>query len=338
MWNSLGQDDAIKLFSFAKSENRLAHAYLFVGPNGVGKTTLAEDFTRFLFCENENRPCGNCVQCKRVISKIHTDLHWIESGKELGEGESKTKSIGIERIREIRTAINIKPFEARQRIIIISRSEDMTLAASNALLKVLEEPPKNVFFLLLTSNLSMMIPTIISRCQRINIRQVSDEFIQQLIVDRYHFAAASALEIARLASGKIGLAIFIAENPGYLGKRLEVFETIEELLKSGLEKRFQYSERLARDFLRDPDKVRNELNMWEIWWRDLMLVKLESSELVFNSSKIEDFLEFQSRIEIGDVINLLKTIEMSMELLRRNVNPRLVLDQLVLETPVITSM
>ena len=340
MWNSLGQDDAIQMFSLAKTENRLAHSYLFFGPDRVGKATLAEDFARLLFCEDEISPCGDCLPCKRVTSKTHTDINWIEVGGERDVGfsksKSKSKSIGIDRIRELRTAINIKPFEGSQRLVVILGSEDMTLEASNALLKVLEEPPENVFFLLLTSNLSMILPTIISRCQLVKIKKVSDEFIKRYMIEKYQFEDSYALDIARLASGKIGMAIFIADNPDYLESRLEIFSRIHKLLNSGLEERFDYSERLAMDFSRDPEKVHNELRMWEIWWRDFMLVQFDNSDKAYTSSNVEDFLELASFVEIDDVINILKTIDRSIKLLQRNVNPRLVLDQLVLETPVIT--
>lgn len=338
MWKSLGQDDAIRMFSVANSENRLAHSYLFFGPDRVGKTTLAEDFARFLFCEDETSPCGNCSACKRVTSRIHTDINWIGSREERAPGLSKRKSIGIDIIRELRTTINIKPFEGEQRLVVISGFEDMTLEASNALLKVLEEPPENVFFLLLTSNISMILPTIISRCQLVKIRRVSDQFIKQLMIDKYNFEDAYALDVARIASGNIGMAIFIAGNPEFLGKRLEIFDTILALLNAGLTERFEYSERLARDFSRDPEKVNHELKMWQIWWRDFMLVKFDNSEKIYNASKIQEFFQLQNFIEIDDVINLLKTVERSFELLQSNVNPRLVLDQLVLDTPVITKM
>lgn len=336
MWNSLGQDDAIQMFAAAKSENRLAHSYLFFGPDRIGKATLAEDFARLLFCEDETSPCGDCLPCKRVTSKIHTDVNWIEVGGEGDVGFSKSKSIGIDRIREIRNTINIKPFEGSQRLVVILGSEDMTLEASNALLKVLEEPPPNVFFLLLTANLSMILPTIISRCQMVKIKKVSDEFVKRYLIEKYQFEDSYALNIARLASGKIGMAIFIADNPDYLHSRLEIFARIHKLLNAGLEERFGYSERLARDFPRDPEKVHNELRMWEIWWRDFMLVQFDNSDKAYTSSNVEDFLELASFVEIDDVINILKTIDRSIKLLQRNVNPRLVLDQLVLETPVIT--
>ena len=336
MWKTLGQDAAISMFRAANSEQRLAHSYLFVGPKGVGKTTLAEDFARFLFCENENAPCGTCSQCMRVTSKIHTDLYWIGSGLE-EELFSKNRSIGIDRIREIRSVINIKPFEGLHRIVIISRAEDMTLQASNALLKVLEEPPKNVFFLLLTSNISLILPTIISRCQLLKIRGVSDEAIRDLIVDRFNFDNDFALDIARLSAGKVGMAISMAQNPEYLERRLEIFASIEAILNSSLDKRFEYAQKLAREFSNDPEKVQNELSMWEVWWRDLMLVKFENPELIYNFSKFDYFRELQSTIDIHEIINLLKTIHVSMDLLQKNVNPRLVLDQLVLDTPIMTS-
>ena len=98
------------------------------------------------------------------------------------------------------------------------------------------------------------------------------------------------------------MAIFIADNPDYLHSRLEIFARIHKLLNAGLEERFGYSERLARDFPRDPEKVHNELRMWEIWWRDFMLVQFDNSDKAYTSSNVEDFLELASFVEIDDVI------------------------------------
>lgn len=155
-----GQDRAIGFFRNVVSSNRLAHAYLFLGPEGVGKTLLAKNLAKFVNCENPSGDCcDNCASCRKTDNNNHPDVHWIEP--------ERTKNISIEEVRLLRKEVSLKAYEGRYKVFIILEADSMTMEAANSLLKVLEEPPEASLIILISTNISGILPTITSRCQLI---------------------------------------------------------------------------------------------------------------------------------------------------------------------------
>jgi DNA polymerase-3 subunit delta' len=154
----IGQSKAVKLLSRALAGNRLAHGYLFTGPDGVGKTTTARALAAFQFCEalDESRPCGHCGGCLKFLSGNHPDFLNIKP-----DGAA----IKIDQVRRLKKDLRFSPFEAGMRIVLIEDVQTMRREAGNSLLKILEEPPPDNLLLLIASDSEPILPTIISRCQ-----------------------------------------------------------------------------------------------------------------------------------------------------------------------------
>jgi DNA polymerase-3 subunit delta' len=154
----IGQSKAVKLLSRALAGDRLAHGYLFIGPDGVGKTSTAMALAAYQFCESRDgaRPCGRCGGCMKFASGNHPDFLFIRP-----EGAA----IKIDQVRGLKKDLRFSPFESGMRIVIVEDVQTMRREAANSLLKILEEPPPDNLLLLIASESEPVLPTIISRCQ-----------------------------------------------------------------------------------------------------------------------------------------------------------------------------
>jgi len=171
----IGQEYIVRTLKNAITGGMISHAYLFDGPRGVGKTTLARIFAKAVNCENrkedEYEPCNKCSSCTEIMQGRSLDLLEIDAASHRG----------IDEIRELRDGIKFAPTKSKYKVFIIDESHQLTKEAANALLKTLEEPPSHDIFILATTEIHKMIPTIISRCQRFDFRKLTlPEIIKRL--------------------------------------------------------------------------------------------------------------------------------------------------------------
>lgn len=166
----VGQRPIIQTLKNAIVQNRIAHAYLFCGPRGTGKTSIAKIFAKMLNCEDEsNKPCGKCTNCKMVQNGSHPDIIEIDAAS----------NNGVDEVRNLIDKVKYAPMQGKYKVYIIDEVHMMTTGAFNALLKTIEEPPAHVVFILATTEPNKVIPTIISRCQRFDFNKVSQKDIEK---------------------------------------------------------------------------------------------------------------------------------------------------------------
>lgn len=166
----VGQQPIIQTLKNAIVQNRIAHAYLFCGPRGTGKTSIAKIFAKMLNCEDEsNKPCGKCTNCKMVQNGSHPDIIEIDAAS----------NNGVDEVRNLIDKVKYAPMQGKYKVYIIDEVHMMTTGAFNALLKTIEEPPAHVVFILATTEPNKVIPTIISRCQRFDFDKVSQKDIEK---------------------------------------------------------------------------------------------------------------------------------------------------------------
>ena len=333
MWTTVGHENVAASLQRAFSEGRLAHAYLLVGPRHVGKMTLALDLARLVNCQGEAPPCGECGQCTRITQGLHTDVQVVAREAMEADKERRRVTIGIDQVLELLRAVSLKPYEGRYRVCIFDGAERLTEDAANALLKTLEEPPPQVILVLLTPDVESLLPTIISRCQRLDLRPLDLSLVAGELKSRYGADDERAEEIARLSGGRIGWAFQAMSQPELLDRRSASLAAIETAVHDGLEGRFSYASDLASLAGTDRDLARQTLELWAEWWRDVMVVKEGAPELVANLSRIDGFRAVGEALSQAQVIGAIKAVREAGANLERNVNARLALEGLMLALP-----
>jgi DNA polymerase-3 subunit delta' len=325
MWQVIGQDKILSLLDYSLKTDAIAHAYLLVGPRHVGKGTLAINLAQALNCDGPELPCGQCRSCQRILEGKHADV--TPTGL-----DSKTE-IGIDDIRGLQRLANLPPYEGKCKVFIIDDAEYLSTEAANSLLKILEEPPPRVVWLLLAAEGEHLLPTIISRCQRLELKPVPSERIQEVLINSYNVDANKAKLLAQLCHGRLGWAVSALENGDILEQRSQRIDKLASLLTAGLEQRFAYAQELASQFSQNRKAGVEIIEMWLDWWRDLMLIKGGCREAIINVD-YETALEEQARgLSLSEIEGFLAKFGLLQDDISKNVNPRLAWEWLMLNLP-----
>ena len=328
MWQVIGQDKILSLLDYSLKTNTIAHAYLLVGPRHVGKRTLAINLAQALNCDGPELPCGQCRSCLRILEGKHADVTPIGL-------DSKTE-IGIDDIRGLQRLANLPPYEGKCKVFIIDDAEYLSTEAANSLLKILEEPPPRVVWLLLAAEEEHLLPTIISRCQRLELKPVPSERIQEVLVNSYNVDANKAKLLTQLCHGRLGWALSALANDDILEQRSQRIAKLVSLLtptSRSLEQRFAYAQELASQFSQNRRAGAEIMEIWLDWWRDLMLIKGGCQEAIINVD-YEIALEEQARgLSLSEIKGFLANLGLLQEEISKNVNPRLAWEWLMLNLP-----
>ncbi len=329
-WGLIGQDRAVAALSGALAAGRVAHAYLLVGPERVGKQTLALKLAQALNCEDEQPPCDRCEPCRRIAAGIHADVQTVTV--EEAEEDEKRKGIHVSQIRELERVTALKPFQGRSRVVIIDPADEMNASAQNAFLKTLEEPPPQVVFVLVTADESRLLPTIRSRCRRLELRLPSVADVETALQERGADGEQARL-LARLSAGRIGWALEVAADPSLLERRRESLSQAGALASMSVAQRLEVAERLAGEYRRKPEALLAELDAWRDWWRDVLVVQAGAEDGVANVDRLPDLRRDAARLRRDDVAAFVGALQEARRYLGENAQPRLVMETLVLEAP-----
>ncbi len=329
MWQVLGQDKILALLDHSLEKNTIAHAYLLVGPHHIGKGTLAINLAQALNCSSHKPPCGQCNSCRRILDHKHADV--------TSTGLDSRTEIGIDDIRELQKLANLPPYEGKCKVFIIEDAEHLSTEAANSLLKILEEPPPKVVWLLLAAEERQLLPTIISRCQRLELKPLSLMQVQKILTSFYNVDPDKAEFLAHLSRGCPGWAISALTSDDMLQQRAQRVTLISSLTTASLEQRFAYAQEIATQLSQKRKSaaaiMAEVMEVWLGWWHDLMLIKGGCKEAIINVD-YEMALEEQARsLSLSDIEQFLVGLRSLREEISKNVNPRLALESLMLNMP-----
>jgi DNA polymerase-3 subunit delta' len=241
------------------------------------------------------------------------------------------KEIAIDQIREMQHTVSLKPYEGDHRLIIIDGAEHMSEEAANSLLKTLEEPPPSTTLILLAVDEGSLLPTILSRCQRLRLSPQPIPVVKQALVKRWGVPSESADLLARLCHGCIGWAISAIDNEEMLAKRSEHLDSLISLSGSDVSVRFAVAAQLAFD--KDKASVSKRLELWLTWWQDLLLVKNGCVEFITNMDRREALEHAAAEYPLSALAGMIRSIRETLQQLEQNANPQLALEVLMLNIP-----
>ena len=330
VWDDLiGHEWAVEILRGAVANDRAGHAYLFTGPEQIGKTALARTFAQALNCEAPEagaRPCGRCRACNLIAADRHPDVRLVHPEV----SKRGQLSLKIDQIRELQRALNLAPYEAKRKVAILTDFQAASQGAANAFLKTLEEPPGDVVLLLTAVEADALLPTITSRCRVVALRPLPAARIAEALEERWHLPPAKARLLSHLADGRIGWAVDALQDPEVLQERKEKLESLVTALNGGRVERFALAEKVAKD----PEALIPILQTWLTWWRDLTIFAWGGNvEAVTNVDRRQQLVELARRWDREAIVRALQQTRTALWQLERNANVRLVLENLFLTYP-----
>ena len=316
----LGHDKAKSLLREAAAKNKIGHAYLFRGPDGVGKKRAALTLAAYLNCKSprEGDACCSCASCRKYNSGNHPDLiHIAPDGA----------AIKIGQVRELKRHLSFPPLEAALRVIILEDIHTMRREASNSLLKTLEEPAPNNLLILTADPAGGILPTIISRCQIIPFGPLNYEDMAQVLMREHGLEEPQALTLASVAEGSLGRAKLLLQED-LLAFRQEVIEGLL-LMQNGQAETILQVFRLSEKVSALKENISEFLALLRLWYRDLVLVAAGAPESSAANKDLASFLPAaKQRWDLAQLYERLHRLDLAERQLLRNCSRSLVLETL----------
>lgn len=344
----IDQKQPLGILSTLLKHKNIPHALLFTGIEGIGKHTAAISFAMACNCaaiaswrlseqgihlpvggKDDKKPvshfpCGCCRSCKTIQSGSHPDIIWIKPSGSF---------IKIDQIRTLYQTLAMKPYEAGYRVVIVSDAQQMNPAAGNALLKMLEEPPSRTILILIAQQESDLLPTVVSRCQRIRFHPVSRNALAQELIASEGKSLEEAMIIASMARGSFSRAIYLNRSK-WIDRRNWLIKTIgldSPDFNFNTVKSMNVGLALAAQLSENRDVAEEYLEIIRSWLRDLIIFKYRPEKIIHQDC-IKIIKKVSKHFSINVLLRNIKAVESAQFAIRRaNANVRLVLDLLVLK-------
>lgn len=317
-----GHSRPIGILQRALATDHVHHAYLFTGPEGVGKGMVAQAFARALNCVGppDARPCEACTHCTRAVEGNHPDMRVIRPDT------SKARPIiKIEVVRDLLRQVHYRPYEARRRVIVVDDAEAMTEEAANAMLKTLEEPTGETIFILVTARSRQLLTTIISRCQLVRFAPLPRELVRSHLVAEAGMEEGLAEVCAAFCEGSIGSALALG-GEGVLEARRVLIESVAELSEGDALDVIGLASRYGRG---GSESLQALLESLKTFYRDVVLVRSGASwSRVVNVDLRPLVSRAASHLTVDRAIRHIEKIDAVQSGLRAYVDAHLLLEDL----------
>jgi DNA polymerase III subunit delta' len=313
----IGHQRQLGTLRSAMTNGRLHHAYLFLGPEGVGKRMVAMALAKAIHCgESDQDYCGRCVNCARITDGNHPDVRVIEP-------LADKKEISIQQIRELQRELNYHSFSGKRKTAIIDPAILMNTSAQNALLKTLEEPPVDSLIFLIAPNGGGLLPTLRSRCLRLSFAPLPSAQVAIFLQSKYGMKAQEAGFVAAMSMGSIGAA-----------DSLDKVELIEKRriwsnMLSSLKGEDYHGAMIAAEALAGSrDEALKFLKWAETWYRDLLIYSVtQKSDGLVNLDMLGSIAQQSAESSVGHTLSALSQTASAAASIQRNLNRRMVLEK-----------
>ncbi len=344
-WPLIGNEHIVNYLSSVLKKDKPRGSYIFLGPNNLGKNTLANYFIKNILCEKNNQasdkiPCEECPSCRQMKRLKTSSKHKQEEGEEDGfevvhgdfhiiKKDSGQKNISIKQIRELTSALSKSSFLNSYKIGIIKEAETLSLEASNALLKILEEPNRKVIIIMVASNLEFIPETIVSRSQVLNFYPVKIDSIYDYLVNYFNTSRTDAINISRLSLGRPALAVKLLEDKDFYKEYLAKAKVFISFFNQDLNSRFAEINRIFGNSSFAGESAKEAGSILEAWRgvvRDLLLLVTNNKDLVQYKALFSELEEVSRRIDLDCLLRINNKLDKGEKQIQSNVNPGLVLE------------
>jgi len=316
-----GQDQPIKIITECLKRSGINRSYFFTGPEGVGKKLLARTLAKILNCRRQScdeapernqavDSCDSCPSCLKIEQNQHPDVHLLD--------DSESGSIKIEDIRKLQKDISLRPYEGKSKFFIIDNAHHLTPESANAILKILEEPPKDSAIILISSKPALIFKTILSRCQVLKFYPMRRQALEEILEINYSLDNGLAHFLSFFSEGRLGLALRLKDS-GIFAEKNRIIDALAIKNKS-----------VSGDFTIDTrESLRDVLNIIATWFRDIYLLKsgMPHSELI-NLDRKDDLLRAASSQTLDELDEAAKCVSDSLLRVDENINVKLLLSNL----------
>lgn len=317
----VGHEQIVEHLQNAIHMDKVSHAYILNGPDKSGKMMLAKAFAMALQCEKKGTEgCMECRSCKQAASHNHPDIIYLT--------HEKLNTISVNDIREqINQNVSEKPYSGSYKIYIIDEAEKMNQQAQNALLKTIEEPPSFVVILLLTANADAFLPTILSRCIRLNLMPVPDEKVRNYLMKQYQIPDYQAEISTAFAQGNVGKAIQLASSESFKEMKDSAVQLMKRIKEIDIYEMGEAVKQIGEYKL----SINDYFDIMMVWYRDVLMYKatMDVNGLVFKE-QIYEIKRQASQSSYHGIEKILKALEKAKLRLNANVNFDLVIELLLL--------
>ena len=300
---------------------RVSHAYILSGEEGMGRKTIAKAFAMTLLCEKHGtEPCMECHSCKQFLSGNHPDVIWVT--------HEKTASIGVDDVRiQINDTVSIRPYSSPYKIYLVDEAEKMTVQAQNALLKTIEEPPSYAVILLLTTNPDAFLPTILSRCVQLKLKPLRDSVVKEYLIQSLKEEETQAEIYAAFARGNLGKAIHLADSEEFKVMYNEILHLLKHLKEMDISELLDYIRKLKEDNL----DLHDCLDFMQMWYRDVLMYKTTKDiNLLIFKDEFSTVKNIAALSGYEGLEKILEAIDKARVRLDANVNMELVMELMLL--------
>lgn len=314
----LGNEQIIKNLKSAVHNKRISHAYIFDAPEGMGKMLLARVFAKAVLCR-EGTGCGNCKSCISFDTDNNPDVIYVKS---------KKKSLGVDEIREqIGKNIELKPYLYEYKIFIVDDADTMTVAAQNAILKTLEEPPHYGVFILLSNNISSFLTTILSRCVIFKLKPLNFNQIKNYLIQNENINAHQAEVLAQYCQGSLGKAIEMGNSEEFNQIRTSAVSILSQFRQRDLIGMFK----AVSEADKFKENIQTFLDVFIMIYRDSIVYKCFNDEkYIIQKDKLEEIKKIASEDDLDRLIDRYEAVFNAKKQLKANGNFQMTMEVLFL--------